>query len=322
MYLSAHALNDHARSASRMASRLAARHPDGIDETWIAPTCPNYVGARSVTLDHDAWSDAAVTLAHVRASGEVHASLTADCTRILVAVEEVGGPFVLRGEAALGRPLALAPNGVSVVPAGAEVSGSARRLSYLCHLAVQVDRDHLEAAFGDTLDIGRVLAPRLMSTNPRAAGLARMIADECNGVQTHDRVFRDSLMLAFLSALVSGVDQASKPARGGLAAWQVRRTIDYIVQNLGSDIDLAQLAGGVGLSRSHFCRAFRETTGLPPHKWVINARIERAKEHLLAAKLSLSQIALDVGFSDQSHFTRAFSKSEGISPGAWLRSRL
>jgi AraC-like DNA-binding protein len=73
--------------------------------------------------------------------------------------------------------------------------------------------------------------------------------------------------------------------------------------SMSDDIDLAMLADGVGLSKSHFCREFKETTGMPPHKWLVNARIEKAKEHLLAGHLALAEIALEVGFSDQSHFT-------------------
>lgn len=324
MQLSANLLNDRARIAGFVAGHLAARQAGdlvGFRGAWTDPARPDYVGARSVTVEHETWSDATVTLAQVRAAGEVRAALTADCTRILVAVEEVGGPFNLRGEAALGRPLAT--NGsVSVVPAGLEVSGVAPKLSYLRHLLIQVDRDHLEGALGEGIDLERALAPRLMSADLRASSLARMIADECDGEGSGDRVFRDSIMLALLSALAGGAEQGPTRCRGGLAAWQVRRTVEFMVDNLGDDIDLAQLADGVGLSKSHFCRGFKETTGMPPHKWLINARIEKAKEHLLAGRLSLSEIALEVGFSDQSHFTRTFSKSERISPRAWLRSRL
>ncbi|KAA2238245.1 helix-turn-helix transcriptional regulator [Salinarimonas soli] len=325
MQLSANLQNARTRMPGFVAGQLALRHPGEAHAprgAWRGPALPDYAGARSVTIEHEAWNQATVIVAQVRAAGEVRAALTADCARILVAVEEVGGPFALRGEAVLRRAPAATTGGVSVVPAGVEVSGAASKLSFLRHLIVQLDEAGLEDALGDALDIGRALAPRLMSADPRAVSLARMIADECNGTAAHDRLFRDSIMLAFLSALAGGTEHAPGRARGGLAAWQVRRTIDFIVENLGSDIDLAQLAGGVGLSKSHFCRGFKETTGLPPHKWLINARVERAKEHLLAGKLSLSEIALEVGFSDQSHFTRTFSKNENISPRAWLRSRL
>jgi AraC family transcriptional regulator len=321
MQLSANLLNTRTRMAGVVAGRLA----DGVGAArgaWIDPALPDYVGARSVTLEHETWSDATLIHAQVRAAGEVRAALTADCTRIIVAVEEVGGPFALRGEAALGRVLASTTGGVSVVPAGMEVSGAAARLGYLRHLVIQVDRERLEETLGDGLDVGRALSPRLMSPDARAVSLARMIADECNGEGSRDRVFRGSIMLALLSALAGGTDRAAGRCRGGLAAWQVRRTVEFMTENLGADIDLAQLADGVGLSKSHFCRGFKETTGLPPHKWLIGARVEKAKEHLLAGKLSLSEIALEVGFSDQSHFTRTFSKNERISPRAWLRSRL
>jgi len=72
---------------------------------------------------------------------------------------------------------------------------------------------------------------------------------------------------------------------------------------------------------SRFVRAFREATGLPPHRWLRAFRVERAKELMLSGSLSLAQIAYECGFSDQSHFTRVFSQSVRMTPAAWRRAR-
>src|SRR5215469_12557782 len=107
--------------------------------------------------------------------------------------------------------------------------------------------------------------------------------------------------------------------KGGLAPWQIRRVTEYIVAYLAEDVELQTLSNLVKLSRAHFSRAFRVSTGLAPHQWLVHARIAKAKELLLSSDRRLGQIAIDVGFADQAHFTRTFGRAVGESPGAWQR---
>jgi AraC-like DNA-binding protein len=89
--------------------------------------------------------------------------------------------------------------------------------------------------------------------------------------------------------------------------------------NLGSNLDLKDLASECGLSISYFCRAFRVSTGLAPHQWQIKRRIEVAKSLLRDNRKCLAEIAVGCGFTDQSHFTRIFTREVGTSPGQWRR---
>ena len=107
--------------------------------------------------------------------------------------------------------------------------------------------------------------------------------------------------------------------RGGLAPWQVRRAKEMLVSRLDEPISLAELARACKLSPSHFARAFRQTTGQPPHRWLMEQRIEKAKRLLVDTTLSLAQIAQTCGFADQSHFTRVFAQLVQSSPGQWRR---
>jgi len=107
--------------------------------------------------------------------------------------------------------------------------------------------------------------------------------------------------------------------QGGLAPWQLMRAEKLMSENLSGQVPLSRLAEQCGLSVRHFTRAFRKSTGVPPHQWLLNRRIERAKELLPNSELALSAVALECGFGHQSHFTRTFSAAVCMSPGLWRR---
>ncbi len=109
------------------------------------------------------------------------------------------------------------------------------------------------------------------------------------------------------------------PQRGGLSPRHLRRARDFIVEHLAEDICLDDLAELTGLSCKHFVRAFKQSTGLPPHQYLIAQRVEAAKRRLVNAGASLADIAIQCGFTDQSHFTATFRKAVGVPPGTWRR---
>jgi AraC family transcriptional regulator len=76
----------------------------------------------------------------------------------------------------------------------------------------------------------------------------------------------------------------------------------------------------VNLSLSHFARAFRDTLGVPPHRYVLQRRIDRAREMLIRTEAPLSEIAVNTGFADQSHFARHFHRLVGVAPSAFRRA--
>lgn len=107
--------------------------------------------------------------------------------------------------------------------------------------------------------------------------------------------------------------------RGGLAAWQLKRTTELMAGSLMEGLTLSRLAEECGLSPRHFARAFARSTGVPPHRWLLKHRVEQAKDLLRTRALPLADIALRCGFADQSHFTRVFSREVGVGPGEWRR---
>jgi AraC family transcriptional regulator len=119
----------------------------------------------------------------------------------------------------------------------------------------------------------------------------------------------------------SATPASSRGARGGLAPWQESRAKEAMGTNLDKEMNIAQLAHECGLSTSRFTRAFRQSTGYPPHRWLLQRRIERAQDLLLNSNMNLAEIARVCGFYDQSHLTRAFGQTVGTSPGFWRRAR-
>ena len=117
-----------------------------------------------------------------------------------------------------------------------------------------------------------------------------------------------------------GFEPAPAPQSGGLAAWQLRLARATMDRRLDGSAPLDKIARDCGLSVSHFSRAFRRSTGLAPHRWLMKRRIEVAKDLMLAEPMPLAQVAVACGFADQSHFTRAFASLIGLTPARW-RSR-
>lgn len=116
--------------------------------------------------------------------------------------------------------------------------------------------------------------------------------------------------------------KASRPIRGGLAPWQERRAKEMLRANLGAETSLSCIAAECGLSVGHFARAFQQSTGVAPHRWLQMQRIEKAKNLLCGPSLSIAAIALDCGFANQSHFSHAFVQATHLSPGTWRRMRI
>jgi AraC family transcriptional regulator len=106
-----------------------------------------------------------------------------------------------------------------------------------------------------------------------------------------------------------------------LAPWQVTRVLDFMSAGLAKNSTLAEIASLVRLSPFHFARCFKQSTGLPPHRYLIQLRIEKAKELLEHTALPITEIAAQVGYEDPGYFSRLFLKEAGVSPSQYRRDR-
>lgn len=153
----------------------------------------------------------------------------------------------------------------------------------------------------------------------QALDLLWTIADQ-DGEET--RIFVDNVLLFIIARLGNMIGQSPRPIKGGLASWQTRLATEAIAGLDGPTLSLKQLADMVGLSQYHFCRAFKESLGVPPHRYQTILRIERSRAMLESTELSVTEISALVGYETSQAFARAFRNHLGISPQAYRRTRL
>jgi AraC family transcriptional regulator len=175
-----------------------------------------------------------------------------------------------------------------------------------------------EAAFAEA-----DLAPRLFFEDPVLRQTALKLEALIEAGPSGSQLYAEALGIVLAHELLrlnSGTVHAEPPMRGGLAGWQRRSVAQYIEENVSEQISLAKLAELAQLSIFHFSRAFKQSFGMPPHRYHTSRRIDRAKSLLAKPNQSVTEIALDMGFSDTSSFTAAFRKLAGRTPTEYRRS--
>src|SRR5262252_3428524 len=110
-------------------------------------------------------------------------------------------------------------------------------------------------------------------------------------------------------------------SRAGPVDRRLRRAIEFMHDNYSRELALEEIAGAAYLSEFHFARMFKQITGVTPHYYLANLRLERARKLLLETTLPISEIAWMVGYQSQSHFTRVFRSVTGVTPRAFRNAR-
>jgi len=208
-------------------------------------------------------------------------------------------------------------NRFHIVPAGAVFSGFT--IPATTQRFVQVYLDPRAGILHPDLDLGQI-APRLAASDPRLMDTARKFEAAITAPQPMGKVYGETLGCLLGVELLrwqQGNRQPIRELRGGLTPNQMDRLHAFVRDHISDDLSLPQLAAVVGLSPWHFCRAFKQVSGEPPHRWLNRIRIERARELLACGQLSITDIALSVGFAGHSQFARVFRSCVGISPSAY-----
>jgi len=129
-------------------------------------------------------------------------------------------------------------------------------------------------------------------------------------------IYGESLGLALGTYLIHrySTRNYAKSDYRGMPTIRLNRTLEYINQNLSRDLRLWELAQIAGMSPNYFCELFKASTGIPPYRYILRRRIERAKQYLRDPKITLACAGAAVGFADQSHFTKVFRRIVGVTP--------
>ncbi len=184
---------------------------------------------------------------------------------------------------------------------------------------------HLEAgALGQRLrnagPVSRMEEAHFLSAPDRAAPLAALLAEE---VQTPSRpdIMLDGLLTALLCEVLDLGKAEAEPRRGGLPPHVIRELRRHALAALHRKIEVGELAEIAGLSESWLTRAFKQSLGTTPQRWLTQLRVETAMGLMTDTDHGLAEIAAATGFADQAHLTRSFRSALGETPGAWRRAR-
>jgi AraC family transcriptional regulator len=187
---------------------------------------------------------------------------------------------------------------------------------YLPHTTLErIAREADTAAPGELLE-------RTGHSDPVTSRLLMSAADVLEGNAALDALFRQQLtdlLATRLLAAHAGAPTTFQPVMGGLSPNALRRAIERLRSDSDADVSLAALASDAGLSRFHFCRAFKESTGLSPHAWLRQHRLEQAMNMLRDTDASVVSVAAALGYASQTAFAAAFRKLTGETPSNWRR---
>ena len=166
------------------------------------------------------------------------------------------------------------------------------------------------------------LLERTAHPDPITSRLLLSAADSLEGNGALDTLFRHQLIELLATRVLSahtGTPITIQPAVGGLSPKVLLRAIERLRSDSDADVSLTALASDAGLSRFHFCRAFKESTGLSPHAWLRQYRLEQAMNMLRDTDTSVVSVAAALGYSSQTAFAAAFRKLTGETPSDWRR---
>lgn len=161
------------------------------------------------------------------------------------------------------------------------------------------------------------LTPKLAVEDSLFNALGATLKAEIQSGYTGGRAYGESLAGTLAVHLVRHYsNRRPQPAGEGtrLSRQQLRRAVDFMQDRLPENLSLSAVAAEAGLSVFHFARLFKQTTGLAPHQYLIQCRVERAKQLIVASSASTAEIAQRVGFCDQSHLTVHFRRIYGVTP--------
>ncbi len=161
--------------------------------------------------------------------------------------------------------------------------------------------------------------------DPLVDQMARAVVTELGSETTSGRFLMETLALSLVARLANTYGATpigiAERAVGAIDGKRLRRVLDFIADEIDTDLSVERLADVACLSRFHFSRAFKKAVGVPPHRYIAERRFELAKALLASSDRPLSEIAMACRFSSQANFSRAFLRAAGMTPGKYRSSK-
>ena len=274
----------------------------------------------------EGWAAPVALISAPHGFGEAH--WVEHCPETLISFQLSGGPVTCqagpRRGARSAEPcsyFALTPKGAPHKYQASEAVGCVQ--IYLSDALIDRVAEGLGAR---TLLSGRMRDDLVFHEEPGLAALVTTYVERaCLDAEPVSRIeseARATLIVERLLTHLHDLAPAERPrALGGLAPWQVRRTTEYLHDNLVRDVALGELASVAKLSPFHFARAFKASLGMPPHAYLRELRLARAKAMLVETDLSVTEIAARVGYDAPQALGKAFRRETGLTPTGYRRER-
>jgi AraC family transcriptional regulator len=213
------------------------------------------------------------------------------------------------------------PGVVTVIPAGSTSRWDIHHPMNVVQLYLPQETLDRISGEADKVAPGDLLE-RTAHPDPTTSRLLMSAADFLDSREPLDALFRQQLtdlLATRLLASHAGSSATFQPVMGGLSPTVLRHAIERLRSDNDADVSLAALASDAGLSRFHFCRTFKESTGLSPHAWLRQHRLEQAMKMLRDTDASVVSVAAALGYASQTAFAAAFKKLTGETPSNWRR---
>lgn len=295
-----------------------------VNTAVIDPDAVRRAARSTLVHEHATWQSVRANLIRRTGLGRQETQIAANDHIILLNIRGIAkeGEDYLNGRRVVfvRRP----PGSLSFIPADHAWTGWDDGDPTASYLFITVDKTFvlglLERMPGSHIER---LVPDLGFQDSSIQFAARRIGSEIRHRDSAGALMVESQAASIIAQLLRRSGKPRVLLTGGLAPTVLKRAIDRIEESLERSVSLAELAKEADLSVAHFCRAFRQSTGWPPHAFLSRRRLERATGLLRSSDLSITEIALACGYSSGSHLSRAFHREIGTPPklyrSAWKR---
>ena len=217
------------------------------------------------------------------------------------------------------------PGSVHLLTPGPERSLSHR--NQLDCIVLSIEPGYVHRALEDSpRSEGIELIERFASADPQIERMVKALRAETRAGAPTGTLFGQSIATAlavYLAQRYSSSPLALRSYRGGMPRTRLNRVLEYIAADLQEDLSLAVLAEIAGMNLFYFSRLFKQSTGLSPHRFVLEQRFRRAQHFLRTSDMTILEVSVRTGFADQGHFTKAFRRFVGVTPTEYrVQSRL